>query len=230
MKRLSRRGDPSPGSRSLSLRAIHPLPQREREESMLLRYSISHATSPARSRRRLVVGEWQAPVADDLAGLVALAGDAEHIARPSMAMRRGSPRRGRRSRSRPALRREWRRGWRPAVRSLSSVTMTMSAFASAARPISGRLPGSRSPPAPKTTMSRPLASGGAPRALERVGLVGVVDEDHRAILVADQLEPPRAPWSVASAATRAPAATPVAMARPAATARSAPGRRRRAAA
>src|SRR5215472_4828560 len=41
------------------------------------------------------------------------------------------------------------------LRGLSSVMTTASAFSAAIRPIIGRLPGSRSPPAPNTTMRRP---------------------------------------------------------------------------
>ena len=44
-------------------------------------------------------------------------------------------------------------------RGLSSVTMTTSAARAAIAPIIGRLPGSRSPPQPKTTMSRPVTNG-----------------------------------------------------------------------
>ena len=58
-------------------------------------------------------------------------------------------------------------------------------------PISGRLPASRSPPQPNTTTSLPLDIG--PQRLERlrqrVGLVGVVDEDRRAVALADEFEP-----------------------------------------
>ncbi len=45
------------------------------------------------------------------------------------------------------------------VRGLSLVTMATSANRAATAPISGRLPGSRSPPAPNTTMSRPETNG-----------------------------------------------------------------------
>ena len=65
------------------------------------------------------------------------------------------------------------------VRGLSSVTMTVSASRCAMAPISGRLPRSRSPPQPNTTTSRPDAKGRSARqhAFQRLGLVGVVDED-----------------------------------------------------
>ena len=44
-------------------------------------------------------------------------------------------------------------------RGLSLVTIVRSAFEVAASPIRGRLPRSRSPPHPNTTMTRPVASG-----------------------------------------------------------------------
>ena len=46
-------------------------------------------------------------------------------------------------------------------RGLSEVTIATSASSAATLPMSGRLPRSRSPPAPKTTSTRPSAS---PRA------------------------------------------------------------------
>ena len=83
--------------------------------------------------------------------------------RPAAARRprSGSPRRGRRSRSPRARRRSTaaRIAAGSSVRGLSSVTKTTSAAAAAAAPISGRLPRSRSPPAPKTTSSRPMTCG-----------------------------------------------------------------------
>ena len=45
------------------------------------------------------------------------------------------------------------------VRGLSSVTMTMSASRVAISPMIGRLPRSRSPPAPNTTTTRPVVKG-----------------------------------------------------------------------
>ena len=54
----------------------------------------------------------------------------------------------------------------------------------------GRLPGSRSPPAPNTTITRPV--GQLPRRLEQlaqaVGGVGVVDDDQERLAVVDALE------------------------------------------
>ncbi len=136
-----------------------------------------------RSATRLVVGERQDPVADDLARLVALAGDDQHVARLQHRARPcGWPRPGRRSRARPARRPGSRRGSRPASseRGLSSVTMTTSAFSAAMAPITGRLPRSRSPPQPNTQTSLPGGIG--PQRVEhmrqRVGLVGIVDDDH----------------------------------------------------
>ena len=70
-----------------------------------------------RGRDRLVIAERQRLVADDLAGLVALAGDQQRIARlQAPRSRRGSPARGRRSPSRPWPRRGSRRGSLPASR------------------------------------------------------------------------------------------------------------------
>ena len=55
----------------------------------------------------------------------------------------------------------------------------------------GRLPASRSPPAPNTTMSLPLRirAQALKRFLQRVRLVRVVDEYRRAVAVADKLQP-----------------------------------------
>ena len=68
------------------------------------------------------------------------------------------------------------------VRGLSEVSTTTSLARAAASPMSGRLPRSRSPPQPKTVMSAPgreRAEGGE-QTLERVGRVGVVDDDGEA--------------------------------------------------
>ena len=134
------------------------------------------------------------PVADDLAAFVALAGDQQHIAAAAAPRPRGgSPRGGRRSRPRPgaAARIAARIVAGSSLRGLSSVTITLSAFCAAIAPISGRLPASRSPPAPNTTIRLALHIG--PQRLERlrqrVGLVRVVDEDRRAVALADQIEP-----------------------------------------
>ena len=66
-------------------------------------------------------------------------------------------------------------------RGLSSVTTTTSASRAAAAPMSGRLSGSRSPPAPSTTTSRPDVDGAQrpQHGLDRVGGVRVVDERQR---------------------------------------------------
>ena len=77
------------------------------------------------------------------------------------------------------------------VRGLSSVTTRTSASRAAISPMIGRLPGSRSPPAPEHD-DQP-AVGERPQALEGgldgVRLVGVVD-DHREVLAGvDPLEP-----------------------------------------
>ncbi len=72
-------------------------------------------------------------------------------------------------------------------RGLSEVTMALSASRAATAPISGRLPRSRSPPAPNTHMSRHRSgrrrrelARGLQDVLERVGRVGIVDEEAKA--------------------------------------------------
>ncbi len=75
-------------------------------------------------------------------------------------------------------------------RGLSEVTNTTSASRAAISPISGRLPRSRSPPAPNTHSTRPRRPAAARAAarehvLERVGRVRVVDE-HREVLARDR--------------------------------------------
>ena len=122
--------------------------------------------STARSCRALPrdgdVVEGEHPVADDLALLVALAGEQDDVVRARLGHRRGDRLAAAghlaRARARPA---GCRGGSPPDPRScgLSSVTMTRSASRAATAPISGRLPTSRSPPAPKTMISRPLACG-----------------------------------------------------------------------
>ena len=76
------------------------------------------------------------------------------------------------------------------VRGLSEVTTATSASSAAIRPMSGRLPLSRSPPQPNTTTSRP--GGQRPqrrqRPLQRVGRVGVVAQ-HDTGRLAEQLHP-----------------------------------------
>ncbi len=126
----------------------------------------SHATlPPSAAATAVVVGERQYPVADDLAGFVALAGDQQHVA--GLQLRDGVADRlaavadldgaGRRARIAARIAAGF------SLRGLSSVTMTRSAFSAAIAPMSGRLPGSRSPPAPNTTTSRPVAHTAAAR-------------------------------------------------------------------
>ena len=76
-------------------------------------------------------------------------------------------------------------------RGLSSVTTRTSASRAAISPMIGRLPWSRSPPAPSTTISRPAVSGrsASSAAVDRVGLVGVVDDDGEVLAGVDALEP-----------------------------------------
>ncbi len=99
---------------------------------------------------------------DDLATLVALAGHHQNVA---VAQLFGAGADGGAAISdlqggagAPA-RMAWRMAAGSSLRGLSSVTMTKSARSAAASPISGRLDRSRSPPAPKTTISRPWAWG-----------------------------------------------------------------------
>ena len=77
------------------------------------------------------------------------------------------------------------------LRGLSEVTIGTSLPASAARPISGRLARSRSPPQPKTQITRPSVSSarGEERAGQRVGRVRIVDDDQERLTLVDWLEP-----------------------------------------
>ena len=77
------------------------------------------------------------------------------------------------------------------LRGLSSVTTSTSASRAAISPIIGRLPGSRSPPAPITTTSRPVVSGRSARQRggDGVGLVGVVDDGEEVLPGVDLLQP-----------------------------------------
>ena len=165
--------------------------------------------------RHVVEGHLAAP-GELLALLVALAGDHEHVARLRAAPRpRRSPRRDRRSTApaRPGCARGAReRSTRatPAMisamicsgsseRGLSEVTTATSASRAAISPISGRLPRSRSPPAPNTQSTRPWPAASEPRqlargaqhVLERVRRVGVVDEHGEVLALVDRLEAPR---------------------------------------
>ena len=103
-----------------------------------------------------------------LALLVALAGDQDDVARLGE-LDRALDRRAR-GRARPRA-----RASTPArissmiasgssLRGLSEVTIATSASSEAIRPISGRLPRSRSPPQPKTQITRPVASSRAVRS------------------------------------------------------------------
>ena len=107
----------------------------------------------------VVVRERQRPVADDLAGFVALCRPRpeRRPACSSLHGRADGARRGRRSRGRPGAPAmiSARMAAGSSERGLSSVTMTISALSAAMRPISGRLPRSRSPPQPKTQTSLP---------------------------------------------------------------------------
>ena len=113
------------------------------------------------ARDRCII-ERQRPVADDLAGLMALAGDDQQVAGGKLGDcgvdRCGAiaDLAGRRAGGED-LGADARGG--SSLRGLSSVTMTRSARRAAISPICGRLPRSRSPPQPNTTTSRPLACG-----------------------------------------------------------------------
>ena len=133
----------------------------------------------------------------------------------------GSPRRGRRSRPRPAPPAGSRRGSRLAssLRGLSSVTMTRSAFSAAI--CAHHRPLARIAVAAGAEHHDQAAGHIGPQRLERlgerVGLVGVVDEDRRAVLLAHQLEPALGALEPRSAAKTAAGSPPVAIASPAAT-------------
>ncbi len=79
------------------------------------------------------------------------------------------------------------------VRGLSDVTIARSASRAAISPIIGRLPRSRSPPQPNTTISRRGGHRAHRRdgALQPVGRVRVVDDAQHAAIVGDLLEAPR---------------------------------------
>ncbi len=145
-----------------------------------------------RVREHIVIGERQDRVSDNLAGFVSLAGNEHDIAR----LHEGDRGTDRLSAVADLL---GPRGTRQNfgadcvrffVRGLSSVTMTMSAFSDAIRPMIGRLPRSRSPPQPKTQMRRPVAKGrqAFERSGERFGLMGIVDHTETAVAPADDFE------------------------------------------
>ena len=115
--------------------------------------------------------------ADLLAGLVALAGHHDGVAgagqRDRQRDRRAGgrrPRAPRRARPGPSRRRRApppRIAAGSSLRGLSSVTTSTSASRAAISPMIGRLPGSRSPPAPITTSSRPVGQRTQRRAARR---------------------------------------------------------------
>ena len=137
-------------------------------------------------RFRLVV-EGVDRALDLLAGLVTLAGDEDRVAGVGFANGEANGRRrspiSTISRARPDLAstREHLgadRSSGSSLRGLSSVTTSTSASRAPISPIIGRLPRSRSPPAPITRMSRPWVTGRSAfkRSRQGVGLVGVVDD------------------------------------------------------
>ena len=91
----------------------------------------------------------------------------------------------------------WRMSWMIAsgssLRGLSDVTIARRRARAATAPISGRLPRSRSPPAPKTTDQPAARRARAPPGarVERVGRVRVVDDDRERLALVDRLEPAR---------------------------------------
>jgi hypothetical protein len=101
--------------------------------------------------RHLGIVERQRLVADDLIGLMTLAGDDQDIAGSERADR-GADRLGAIADLPrvPAAGQDLRADTGSSLRGLSSVTMTSSASRSAISPICGRLPLSRSPPQPNT--------------------------------------------------------------------------------
>ena len=122
-----------------------------------------------RLARDLAVVERQLDARDLLALLVALAGDHDDVARRARSPIARSIARApveldlERARSAPArISSMIARG--SSLRGLSDVTIARSASSAATAPISGRLPRSRSPPQPKTQISRPSASSRAARS------------------------------------------------------------------
>ena len=153
-----------------------------------------------RERRRhdFLVAEGAALVAVDLVILVALARRSARRPRsPQSSALRGSRARDR-ARCGRACRPECPAAMSATIacgdslRGLSSV-MTMSSASSAAiAPMIGRLPGSRSPPQPNTTTSRPAqcARAARQRLAQRVGRVRVVDHRERRLRAAEGLHAP----------------------------------------
>ena len=169
---------------------LHPCDGRPRrlepaEAAQLLQRQRDHVRAPSAQRlaRRLAVVERNRLVGELLPLLGALAGDQHDVA---VARRLDRARdRGR------AVELDLHVAVAPAtissmiacgssLRGLSDVTIATSASSDAIRPISGRFSRSRSPPQPKTQITRPVASSRAAcsSVLERVRLVRVVD-DHR---------------------------------------------------
>ena len=110
---------------------------------------------------------------------------------------RRSPRRGRRSRWHRARRRSPPCGSPPASseRGLSSVTMTTSALPPPPRPSAAacRDRGRRRRRRRRSAGPCVIGRSACERAHQRIGLVGVVDEDHGAVLLsADEFQPARA--------------------------------------
>ena len=177
---------------------------------------------PRRGPARIVEGAGLGP--DHLPGLVALAGDQQHIAGPVERIDRGQDRRrapGDLGRLRAALPSPPAdRGGVLGAGVVVGDDHRLGAFAAAAAPISARLPGSRSPPAPKTTASRPGNAGAArQRAGQRIRRVSVVDIDaphHWRARRTRSIRPAR-PRAPAARRTPSPPALPVASASAAAT-------------
>ena len=112
------------------------------------------------------VVERDLPGRELLLGLGAAAGDHDDVARRRPRRARARSRRGGRARARARRARPprpRRRSPGGSDRGLSEVRIARSASSETTRPISGRLPRSRSPPAPKTTVSRPSPSPRAAR-------------------------------------------------------------------
>ena len=188
--------------RHAGVRAVGSAQARRRRRARIRRACGSWRTCRAareRGRDDFRVAEGAALVAVDLVVLVSLAGDQHDVA----LARIGHARRGSRARDRARCETACRPGCPAAmsatmacgdsVRGLSSVITMSSASSAAMPPMSGRLPGSRSPPQPNTTASRPAAVGArrAQRFPQRVRRVRVVDHRERRVCAAEGLHASR---------------------------------------
>ena len=159
-------------------------------------HSARHAASSQRRPRGLGVGKRQRPIADDLAGFMAFAGDHQRVARAEH-RDRGADRlaavadlaRARRGGENGGADRRRILGARIVV----GDDRRRRRRGSRSRPSSAacRRRGRRRSRRRRSAGLRTKGRKRRERLLQRVGLVGVVDEDRRAVLVADPLEPAR---------------------------------------